>query len=203
MIMTAAATDSLSSLLLMWVSTFVHDLRTSCSVASGFAKLLAAEADDDRRTRMRQEQERAFARLGAMISAAGTCSRVGGGTLADLVRLVEFVIGERLSVTKTGDMAVRAPHPQLGFILWLLGMSQRRSSDSVSMEVTVTNWIIRIRIGPTQLNEPESWIAIDSATADRWWFVDALEYLRASGCRIDARYKGDDWDVVLTWNRLV
>ena len=67
--------------------------------------------------------------------------------------------------------------------------------------MTITDSVIRIGIGSPDLKDTESWAAIDRARTEKWWFVDALDYLASSGCRIEARSKRDEWDVALTWDR--
>lgn len=198
--------DRVGRLWRRWAAMEMHEMRTSLSAASGYGKMLrhgrdkaGRPFDDDTTGRLWDYQQKSFARISSWLGVTHSCSL---GTRATLESLITELAAHhtRLIINREGNLDIPSPSEHLGFILWLLLGSQRYSDENtVGMDVIVTHADGRIAIGQPAAQELEQWKEID--TTESWWFVDAMEHLRASGYRVDARSNGDNWFIVMTWNR--
>ena len=200
--------DRVGRLWRYWAAVEVHEIRSSVSVASGYGSMLrrghdkaGRPFDDDTIGRFLDDQQKCFARISSWLSMTHSCSLGTRTTLGNLIAELA-ARHRRLIINREGNLDIPSPSEHLGFILWLLlgSQSQRYSDeDTVRMDVIVTHSDGRIAIGQPDAQELEQWKAID--TTESWWFVDAVEQLRASGYHVDARCKRDNWFIVMTWNR--
>ena len=137
--------------------------------------------------------------ISSWLSVTHSCALGTRTTLGSLIAELA-AHHKRLIINREGNLDIPSPSEHLGFILWLFLGSQRYSDDNtVRMDVIVTHSDGRIAIGQPDGQELEQWKEID--TTESWWFLDAVEHLRASGYHVDARFKGDNWFIVMTWNR--
>jgi hypothetical protein len=199
----------LGRLWLHWAGMLPHDMRTPLRAIDGYERVLRSGCDksgrpwnDDEIRRFRDGHQKNVARLDSWLDDIRVCS---AGTRVTLARLIEMFAGRfafRLIVNTEGNIEIPSPSETLGFILWILLDAASKGvfdGNKVTMDLVVTDSAGRIVIGQPDARELEQWKEIDMT--ESWWFVDAVEHLRASGYQVDARYKGSDCFVVMTWRR--
>ncbi len=187
------SSKALGRLWLRWTQQFLHDMRASGSVASGYARMLRHAPDHPQKQRMLADLVKAIDGMLSTLSVADVCSR--HGSLADVVTALTT---HEMIVNREGDVAIAQPSEHLGFILSLMLRARERSNTRI--DVRVTDSTGRIAIAPAEAPDMDTWERYDGDT-EAWWFSDAVEHLRMSGCHVDARHRGDMWSIVLSWKR--
>ena len=195
------ASGCLGRLWRTWARILAHDLRNEANSALALNGLMLERAGllDETRLDYLEAQRSDLGSIASWIELTRVCS-----SRARLETLIASLADyhKNLVVSCKGNLDMVVPIDHLGFALWLLVHGQFYSSGPHRLDVVVTDSALRIAIGlPDAEDQPgRGWKKIGPDT-EEGWFGDAVGYLRASGCLVDARHRGDDWCVAITWRR--